>query len=358
MMALWIVLVLVVVTAWDRLYLDRWSRNLSFEIHFSGGSVFAGEEAELYEVLENRKKLPLPALEAAFRIEKGVLFRDAENIIISDYNYKRDLFAMRGMEQVRRTYVLDCPKRGLYTVSQAVLTFHSALFHTKYQQDYGQDEQFYVYPARTDVQRILRSLDSILGTQESARRLYEDPFAFSSIREYTIRDPMKTINWKASARMGELMVNTFSSVRSEQFVIFLDIEDRRVIRQDEEVEKGISVAASLCDSLIRRGQDVGLYVNTDPVRIFFPTRGSAYLGEILRFLTTDFSAGGTTDFEEMVRTSETDPRRIMILISKELVREESPQLLKGAGASAQAVCIVPYGPGNPQGFDMWPLHGG
>ena len=63
---------------------------------------------------------------------------------------------------------------------------------------------------------ILNECTRMLGEQESRRKYLEDPFAFASIRDYTMQDPMKNINWKASAKTGDLMVNTFTSMKNEK----------------------------------------------------------------------------------------------------------------------------------------------
>ena len=65
--------------------------------------------------------------------------------------------------------------------------------------------------------------ERMLGIMQCSRHLYEDPFTFRGIREYTTSDPMKTINWKASARTGGLMVNTFDSVMTQKVMLYLAV---------------------------------------------------------------------------------------------------------------------------------------
>ena len=89
-MLLFAAAVLLLVSGFERYYQNNWQRNVRLDLQFGERHVYAGEKVMLTEVLENRKKLPLPLVEAAFRIPKGIWFTDAENLIISDYNYKRD----------------------------------------------------------------------------------------------------------------------------------------------------------------------------------------------------------------------------------------------------------------------------
>ncbi len=300
MILILILLVVPVFFIFRRAYAGRWSRDLDFRVRFSAPYVHAGEDVQLFEIIENRKKLPLPILEAAFRIPRGVFFRDTENLVVSDYHYKRDIFSLRGMESVTRTYVLECRSRGRYPVSQASCRAFSLLQSRQYTLDYPQEEILFVYPARADVSRVLSACDSLLGTLESSRRLYEDPFSFASIRDYTVQDPMKTINWKASARTGGLMVNTFTQVQDIRMLIFLDVEDRSIVRNDELHEALISLAATLCEKLTARGQTAGLYVNTAAGGHFPPRRGRESLQAIEKFLTQDFQKCDMTDFRSFL----------------------------------------------------------
>ena len=98
--------------------------------------------------------------------------------------------------------------------------------------------------------------------------MLEDPFAFAAIRDYTPDDPMKTINWKASARTGSLMVNTFTSTVSSGVRVFLDVRmDPEQAYGEDLREDAVALAASLiiaavtlviCLAGIRIGSYVGM----------------------------------------------------------------------------------------------------
>ena len=69
------------------------------------------------------------------------------------------------------------------------------------------DSQLYVYPRPfrgMDFNGALRQLNGEVATK---RHLQEDPFEYLGIREYTPRDTLRDVNWKATARSGELKVN-------------------------------------------------------------------------------------------------------------------------------------------------------
>lgn len=310
MIAVFLLGVAAVLLLYGFYYQKRWFRALSVEVRFSRPHVYAKGTLELTEVIENRKKLSLPVIEIGFRVPRGLHFTDVENTLESDYLYKRDLFAVAGMERIVRRYPVTALKRGFYSVSQLTCQSPSRLFGMTYimdQPSQKEDSGLYVYPAFVDCSLLLRAVEVILGERESARKIYEDPFVFSSIRPYTIRDPMKTVNWKATAKCGFLMVNAYASTASVKVRIFLDVSaDPGIPFSDSLRELGIAMAASLIRSLLKGQRDASLVVNcaaSAPGRpISFPScLGSGKMTSLEEFLTTDFDRVPLLGFEEMIR---------------------------------------------------------
>jgi uncharacterized protein (DUF58 family) len=97
---------------------------------------------------------------------------------------------------------------------------------------------------------------------------------------------MKTINWKASAKTGSLMVNTFDSVQSQKAMIFLDVEDGGILKQEDLVEEGISIAATILRKLGRRSTEVGFAYNCekDNPLILEPTNKKGRLSAVEKSL--------------------------------------------------------------------------
>ena len=91
--------------------------------------------------------------------------------------------------------------------------------------------------------------------------MVEDPFAFAGMREYDGTDPMNRINWKASARSGNLMVNLQNSTYSPRVACFVDVEDVTMWKHMEIHEEAIRLAASLLRSVLKKGIPASLYTN-------------------------------------------------------------------------------------------------
>jgi uncharacterized protein (DUF58 family) len=101
----------------------------------------------------------------------------------------------------------------------------------------------------------------VLGLAERNSLINPDPFAFRQIREYDTSDPMNTINWKASARTGSLMVNQYNETTCQEVYILLNLEPEGMLVYDRLSEASISIAAGLSETLLTSGISVGILSN-------------------------------------------------------------------------------------------------
>lgn len=293
--------ILAVSALWELYYKYRWSKEITVKLWFETDAVYAGQETRLYEVIENRKAMPVPVLEVGFHTRKELVFVDVDNTNVSDYCYKRDVFSVLGRQKITRELPVRCTKRGKYIASDADIMTHTLLYRKRYSKGIGTQAALYVYPKMTDMSEIMTVCEAMLGSLQCAKQLYEDPFAFRSIRDYTMDDPMKSINWKASARTGSLMVNTFDSVRSQKAMIFLDVEDTGILRYEDLVEESIALAATLVRRLIRQHTEVGFVYNGDSRQVFLPEPNRGNLIAFERMLAEYDKKEGAEAFGQMIQ---------------------------------------------------------
>jgi hypothetical protein len=286
-MILFLLLGIFIVTwVWELYYRKNWSENLTVKLWFETDKVYAGSDTKLYEVIENRKRMPIPVLEVGFHTKKELDFADTENTNVSDFIYKRDVFSVLGKQKITREIPVKCKKRGKYQVSDADITSYGLLYGRHYSQSIETVAGIYVYPRNTEVSDVMTLCERMLGNLQCAKRLYEDPFSFRTIRNYTTDDPMKTVNWKASAKTGSLMVNTFDSVMSQKAMIFLDVEDSGIMKFEDLVEESISIAATVIRKLSRQSTDVGFVYNGEKGKktVIVPTNKKGELAKVEKSL--------------------------------------------------------------------------
>jgi uncharacterized protein (DUF58 family) len=348
-MILFLILGIIVVAGlWELYYHRNWSENLVVKLWFETDREYAGNETKLYEVIENRKSMPIPVLEVGFHTRKEMDFTDTENTNVSDYIYKRDVFSVLGKQKITREIPVKCTKRGRYQLSDADITSYNLLYKRHYSQSIETQAQIYVYPKNTDVSDVMTLCERMLGNLQCAKRLYEDPFSFRTIRNYTTDDPMKTINWKASAKTGSLMVNTFDSVQSQKAMIFLDVEDGGILKQEDLVEESISIAATIIRKLSRQSTEVGFIYNgeNDNKALLLPTNKKGQLAGVEKSLAEyDKNNNENPDkledivgyvFDKAVLSDDT----LLIFVTKNL-DEKVFEAIKDKAKDYQSLVIVP-----------------
>ncbi len=339
--------ILIVGILWENYYRFRWSKNVLVKLWFESAYVYAGQETKLYEVIENRKDMPVPVLEVGFHTKKELDFANTDNTNVSDYIYKRDIFAILGRQKIVREIPVKCTKRGRYQVYDAEITTRTLLYGKHYNKEIDTPVEIYVYPKMTDLSEVITMCEQMLGTLQCAKRLYEDPFAFRTIRSYTTDDPMKTINWKASAKTGSLMVNTYDSVQSQKAMIFLDVEDTGILKREELVEESIAMAATLVRKLLRQNIEVGFSYNGGG-QIMMPANSKSALTGLERMLAEYDPETDNRDFEELIREHFTDTfakkplsqDTLLVFISKNL-NQQLMDCIRDCVGGYQTLVVAP-----------------
>ena len=242
------------------LYDKFWDRGLSCRISFTQEYAEEDQISVLSEVIENRKFLPLPVLEISFHMDRRLRFGGGENASLSDQTYRRDVFAAGPRQRITRRLEFKCAGRGYFRINQCGLTAKDLFLSRKYVDSRPQHTEFYVLPKSIPLSRLQIPYSKIMGAVLSRKRVCDDPFEFAGLREYSRGDPMKYINWKATARAGQLLINLHESTLSQRVIIALDMEAGGS-QGDFLNEAGIRVACTLAGSLLASGVEVGLYSN-------------------------------------------------------------------------------------------------
>lgn len=347
-MILYFILAVNLVTViWNLYYKHHWYRDIAVQLRFETDALYAGEETSIYEVIENLKMMPVPVLEVGFHTKKELDFAEEDNANISDYIYKRDIFSVLGRQRITRRIPLKCTRRGYYKIQEADLATHSLLYKKQFGRELKTDAAIYVYPKMADVSDIMPLCERMLGTLQCSKRLYEDPFAFRTIRNYTVDDPMKTINWKASARTGALMVNTFDSVLSQKAMLFLDVEDTGILKYEDLVEESIAVTATLARRLLRQGIEVGFCFNRSTAAEnagqesgFAPTNEKSMLVRMEHMLAEYRLEDGAHSYEAEFNRYPTAEDTLLVFITKNLNEERLDAIKRRAGEN-QTLVIYP-----------------
>lgn len=250
----------------QRYYFSKhWSQKLQVSLTMEKRGVCVGEVCELREVIRNEKKMPLPAIQIKFMTDKSFAFEDGTNSVVSDYYYRNDVFCVGGRQQVTRIHSFCAGARGFFTIREIQAVAQDYFFSGLFAHNFANETQLYVYPRKIPTEPFEPTYRQIMGEITARRSFQEDPFCFRGIRPYQPYDSMRRINWKSSAKNGELLVNTYDSSYSLEICFLLNLNTHAILKRREVQEYSISVVSTLASRFLAEGVAVSIYTNAADV---------------------------------------------------------------------------------------------
>lgn len=245
----------------QKIYEHLWNKDLTATISFAKNYIFEGQEGQLKEVIENRKRLPLFMLKVKFQTDRHLVFEDTKGSRTTDQYYRNDIFQVNGGEKITRTIKFTGGRRGYYTINTMDLVATDLFMTNQYVENMAVATYMYVYPKLFNSKEFRSYLQQLNGEVLTKRHILEDPFEYRGIREYQPTDDMRSINWKATAKTGDLKVNQKNYTGLQSVRIFLNLEDEGVLKKEDCIEASIQIAAGLCDFFIKQGIRVSCFTN-------------------------------------------------------------------------------------------------
>lgn len=126
-------------------------------------------------------------------------------------------------ERKTLSYTITPVQRGEYRFGDIILYLQSQLGLVRRRQDIKAAEKVRVYPSFVNLGRYQLMAQTTTSEQGSRRmRKIGHSMEFEQIKDYVGGDDIRTINWKATARKGGLMVNSYVDERSQQVYCIVD----------------------------------------------------------------------------------------------------------------------------------------
>ncbi len=256
----------VAVTAriWSALSLEQINYSLQSETTHA----FIGDEIEMVLNVENRKPLPIPWLRISEFIPKGleVVGQEEEFIDYMGGTPLEEAVSLGRYERLKRRHRLKALGRGHYHFGPSELV-SGDLFGLYVRKAALQRHSWnlIVYPDTQPLPDLELSTARPIGDAKHRLPVWRDPTRPAGIREYRPGDPVKTIDWKSTARRNELFVRVFDPSVSQYAVVLTEgtTTDRpwEGFRLDV-LEALASCAASVARHALEHDFRTGLIVNS------------------------------------------------------------------------------------------------
>ncbi len=127
-------------------------------------------------------------------------------------------------EQKNILFNLRPVTRGEYHFGRIIIYIKSLLGFLKRRHNIEAAEVVPVYPSYLQMRKYELLSQTTIQTEQGNKRMRKigHSMEFEQIKEYVRGDDIRSVNWKATARKGSLMVNNYTDERSQQVYCIID----------------------------------------------------------------------------------------------------------------------------------------
>jgi uncharacterized protein (DUF58 family) len=184
-------------------------------------------------------------------------------------------------ERRELAYRLRCARWGAFRIGRIYLRTHDwfGLFRREIVLD--RRVPLKVYPSEEDVRHLLRPIETQVFAGNHVARQRGEGIEFADLRPFVPGDRIRHVNWRASARRGELWINEHHAERNADVVILLDsfAEARRGDRST--LDPALRAAGTLAARYLRQKDRVGFVTFGGILNWLLPTTGTVQLYRIV-----------------------------------------------------------------------------
>lgn len=252
-------LILVLITGAMEILRVFGVRSIQYRRYFSREGVFEGDSLEMIEEVTNRAWFPMVRVDIESYVTSAIDMAgcDAKNEIMQHFFSRFGL--IMPSTTIRRSHPCRALKRGYYRLESAKMMF------ADYDLFLESEAELYVYPRELRLQEE-ETYSRILQYHTQSRiPIIPDRFSFAGVREYRTSDAMSSVNFKATARYGKLMVNDTEYVLGRQIKIYINFHSGKdyVSMEDfaKRMEQALNYTAYAFSRALSEGSRFGFGAN-------------------------------------------------------------------------------------------------
>lgn len=197
-----VVLLALLVWAWGRWCLE----SVSYVRTLEHRRTTFGERLTVEIEIVNDKLLPLAWLHVRDEVPREL---QVEGAVVTSAGRRSELqivLAMLPYQRVRRRLTVVCNERGVHRFGPATLRSGSPLGTHERRLELRNEVSLLVYPKVVPLSTIPIISRVPIGELRVRRSIALDPSRVMGVRQYATGDPVRDIEWRATARSGDLMV--------------------------------------------------------------------------------------------------------------------------------------------------------
>jgi uncharacterized protein (DUF58 family) len=153
---------------------------------------------------------------------------------------------------------LSCRRWGAYWLGDVHLRAHDRFRLFTWERHLDRHAPLKVFPVPEALRALVRPAETLVSTGSHVAPQRGDGIEFADLRSFMPGDRPRSINWRATARRGGLMVNQRHPERATDVVLFLDSFLDVRGPAGSTLDRAVGAAASLAAAYLRQRDRVGL----------------------------------------------------------------------------------------------------
>ena len=343
----------VVAWSWNRASLTR----LEYERDVAPTRAFIGESVHVRMRIANHKALPVPWVRVEDSFPSKLYERDQPRMIRVEQgvNPVTRATSLARHERVTWNFSLECRERGLYRFGPARVMSGDVFGFFTSERRHPDQSHVLVYPKTLTLPEMGIPAVRPFGETKGGLPFYEDPTRLRALRDYTPSDPLRSVDWKATARAQEMKVRVYDPSVTQTMMVFQ--ETRTLGRESGQwgyspvyLERAVTAAASLVRWGLQHRYGVGFLTNgvsplTDEViRVPF-SRAPGQLAAVLEALALVGPISRQSIFEFLVGESHRLPLGSIVVLVTATIDENAANAIRELRRTGLQITVVWVGDG-------------
>jgi len=238
-----------------------------------------------------------------------------------------------------------CSLRGRYKMRPLTLEATDPFGVFSVQKSLGNGQSVLVYPAVKELSVTPITLRGEVPAYQCW--LTSTPGGvISRVREYTRGDSLNHIHWPSTAHTGQLMVKDFSQDRTRGIWIITDMSKASSLhdKTGQDIERRISISASITKHFMERGYSVGLITEGDNLLVLPTGFGESHYWSIMEALAL-VKADGRLSIDELIRRKYKDFNKgtLVFIVAASVTPGLVTQILRMDRRGSAVLLMIPRG---------------
>lgn len=309
-------------------------KNLFCMYRVYGENVMRGDTIGIRYGVYNESMWPVAYIE----LDDGIPWR-----VLSNGEQRDKVFSIPPYEGVYIEKTIKCMRRGIYQLGKLNIVIGDILGIVKKEFVVKDEVSLIVYPRIYKLENFSAIGRDFFGSVSTNLIHYEDYSSIKEVRKYNYGDSFKRVDWKTTAKKGELYVKQYDVSVNVQLRIYMDFDLNKYIEDKEGFleERVVESAVSIMNYCLYKGIYTEMVTFTDR-KIQIVGRNMENINEVLDILARikpkkNINLEGiiSTDFKTM--SLETT----IIIVTPYINKDFLPELLllKNRGVNVKVILV-------------------